>query len=188
MQLTRSLASDLVEAATNGSTAKVDELLALPQAASFIDLNVGDAGATALTAAVHARSLDVVHVLLQAGADANSCDGQGRTPLMIAAYNCYADCFAPLLDRGADATVKASNGWTAILFACGAPSVHGQCEAVKSLIELSEAHGKERDDLELQAALGIARTGARHDVVKLLAERLEDELGCFTPRHGPAEA
>ena len=102
---------------------------------------------------------------------------------MLAASNCDVDLFAPLLDRGADAALKANNGWTCLLFACGSSdSVYGHCEAVKSLIELSEERGKMRDDLELQAALGLARTRERLGVVQLLEARLEDELGSFTPR------
>ena len=181
--LTRRLSGQLIDAASRGATQTVAELCALPQVDSFIDEPSGDAQATALMLAVKARCLDAVQALLRAGADTNLCDAQGRTALMLAASNCDVDLFAPLLDRGADAALKANNGWTCLLFACGSSdSVYGHCEAVKSLIELSEERGKMRDDLELQAALGLARTRERLGVVQLLEARLEDELGSFTPR------
>ena len=48
-------------------------------------------------------------------------------------------------------------------------------------MDYSEARGKERNDLELQAALGMARKMQRLSVAQLLEDMINDEDGLFTP-------
>ncbi|XP_053168842.1 fibronectin type 3 and ankyrin repeat domains protein 1 isoform X2 [Hemicordylus capensis] len=49
---------------------------------------------------------DVATPLIDAGADVNMKDSDGKTPLMVAALNNHDDLVALLLDRGADLAVK----------------------------------------------------------------------------------
>ena len=53
---------------------------------------------------------------------------------------------------------------------------------MEKLVDCSEARGKERNDLELQAALGMARKMQRLSVAQLLEDMINDEDGLFTPR------
>lgn len=148
----------------------------------FVDRTADDTSTSALIAAVEHGRVDATKALLAAGANVNHADAQGRTALMHAASNLDSTLFVPLLDAGADASLKASNGWTALLFACGSERDSGACEAVEKLVDCSEARGKERNDLELQAALGMARKMQRLSVAQLLEDMINDEDGLFTPR------
>ena len=142
---------------------------------------------TALMVAVDQGQHEAAKVLIGGGAAVNLADAEGRTALMLAASHLDDRLFVPLLDAGADATLKASNGWTALLFACAAAgdddaAAGFQNEVVEKLIDWSECRGKPRDDLELQAALGMARKAKRSGVVHLLEDMINDEEGMFTPR------
>ena len=85
-------------------------------------------------------------MLLRAGAAVNLSDSEGRTALMLAASQLDDGFFIPLLNAGADATLKAHNGWTALLFACAASGGEPtrQSEVVEKLIDSSECRGIKR--------------------------------------------
>jgi ankyrin repeat protein len=75
-------------------------------------------GGTALLWAVETKSnAAVITFLLTSGANANARDALGRTPLIKAAANGYADNVRALLDGGADISLKDNNGVTALMFA-----------------------------------------------------------------------
>lgn len=180
--MTKMRAEELADAASFGSIEVVHEFLQSPQIATFLNCPTGEAALTALMAATQAGRLDVVQELIKADAQVNLTDTLGRTALMHAAVNGEVSLFGPLIDAGADASIKADNGWTCLHFACAAQCSYGHCEAVEQLIDLSERRGKVRDDMELQSALNVARSKDRLGVVQLLDNILEDETGCFTPR------
>jgi ankyrin repeat protein len=58
----------------------------------------------------------VVSLLLQAGADINARDGDGRTPLMRAAGRNCLNCVRLLIEKGADARLKSKSGMTAFQY------------------------------------------------------------------------
>ena len=80
-------ATELSSAAVFGSVQAVAELCKTPRAAMFLDQGVGKWATTALMSAAQAGRADVASVLLDAGAEVDSCDLLGRTPLMFAAAN-----------------------------------------------------------------------------------------------------
>uniref|UniRef100_A0A452H231 Fibronectin type-III domain-containing protein n=2 Tax=Gopherus agassizii TaxID=38772 RepID=A0A452H231_9SAUR len=53
---------------------------------------------------------DVASLLIEAGADVNVKDKDGKTPLMVAVLNNHEELIQLLLDKGADATVKNEYG------------------------------------------------------------------------------
>ncbi|MEX2272231.1 MAG: ankyrin repeat domain-containing protein [Vicinamibacterales bacterium] len=68
---------------------------------------------TALHAAVSSNQPRIVEWLLEAGADVNARQQMDYTPLMGAAANARLDIMAMLLSRGADPTLKTTDGKTA---------------------------------------------------------------------------
>ena len=59
--------------------------------------------------------MDQVNMLLNAGADMNIADANGRTPLMFAARNCEFRLSNTLLNAGADVNAKDNYGNTALI-------------------------------------------------------------------------
>ncbi|KAK5642694.1 hypothetical protein RI129_008861 [Pyrocoelia pectoralis] len=81
------------------------------------DPNLGDHDRrTPLHAAVGkaARSYDIIEVLVSWGADINTKDQYGYTPLHIAALNELSQCVEILVFHGADVTAKSKFGMTAL--------------------------------------------------------------------------
>src|SRR5216117_1318610 len=73
--------------------------------------NQGDAFYTA----IRANDLPRLNALLAQGADANTRDTQGITPLMYAAWVGSTDAMTTVLDRGADPNLTNSMGSTALM-------------------------------------------------------------------------
>ncbi len=65
---------------------------------------------TALHFAVIKNRLDILELLIQAGANINASDKHGRTPLILAAEFGYADIIQILLDSGANILIKNNDG------------------------------------------------------------------------------
>jgi hypothetical protein len=139
-------ARTLLDACTYGTIDVVRELLDTPRRGMFIDLATGALGeepATPLLAAVRAGRADSVELLVDAGADISCCDDAGRNALMLAAASGDLSMIDPLLSRGAEPSlVQASNGWTALMFAC-ASGHHEWCERL--LTHLAPSSGGDFD-------------------------------------------
>jgi ankyrin repeat protein len=110
----------LAAAAERGDRAAVVALIA-----ERVDVNAkGVDGTTALHRAVHADRLEIVDLLLRAGASATTGDRYGVTPLSLACVNGNAATIARLLDAGADPNAVDPAGETALMTAArtGVPS------------------------------------------------------------------
>ena len=104
---------DLFKATVAGNVKEVTRLLAIG-----ININVIKDHSTPLMMAVSTRShIDVVKLLLNTGADPNTSDELGRTPLHEAAINGYTEAIKMLLDKGADPNRGARWGYTSLAYA-----------------------------------------------------------------------
>ncbi|HUU19757.1 MAG TPA: ankyrin repeat domain-containing protein [Sedimentisphaerales bacterium] len=82
--------------------------------------NINASGWSPLHSALDAGRFDIVELLLAKGADANIRDGEGRTPLHIAASYAasrYPKIVELLISNGADIKAKDNNGKTALSYA-----------------------------------------------------------------------
>jgi ankyrin repeat protein len=83
--------------------------------------------APSLTLAALKGDTGLVTELLEAGADPDACDGQGRTPLIEAAFGGHADTVSALLEAGADPNARDPDGWSPLMEAAS----KGRFEVVK---------------------------------------------------------
>jgi ankyrin repeat protein len=93
--------------------------------------------------------------LLDEGADIESVDNEGKTPLMNAIYSKHKDLAKLLIGKGANVNVKEPNGWSPLMFAI----MHGQADIVKSLIKAgADVNAKTKDgETALQRAEKIEK-------------------------------
>ena len=152
----------LADAAMRGDKEAVRSLLK-----QKVDVNAahGD-GATALHWAAYNDDVELVKMLLDAGANVKAATREGAiTPLFMACTNGDAPMIEALLKAGADAKSVKSNGTTALMTAAAS----GSAEAVKVLIE----HGADINAKEAvygQTALMFAAALNRDSVIKVLME------------------
>ena len=104
---------DLVEAVKAGDASAVR---ALVERGADVNLRLVD-GSTALHWAVHHEALEIVDLLLKAGADAAAANRYGAKPLVLASTNGNAAIVSRLLEAGADANTVAAGGETALMIA-----------------------------------------------------------------------
>ena len=72
--------------------------------------------------AIRKDDVHAVEAMLKAGADANSRDDLGATPLMHASLYASERCMKILADKGADVNAAAKGGSTALMWATGEPN------------------------------------------------------------------
>ena len=152
----------LTDAAERGDTAAVRALIGLRA-----DVNaVGVDGTTPLHRAVHADHLEIVDLLLRAGANATTGDRYGVTPLYLAAVNGNTAMMVRLLDAGADPNAVDAAGETPLMTAArtGVPS------ALRLLLDRG-ARVDARDTEFQQTALMLAVRENHTESVALLIER-----------------
>jgi ankyrin repeat protein len=146
-----------------------------------VDVNVPQIdGATALHWAAHWDDLDTANLLIRAGANVESANGYGITPLALACTNGNGAMVALLLKAGANPNTARSTGETPLMTA----SRTGSLEAVKALL----AHGARADakePVEGQTALMWAVSERHADVARALIEAGADvrarAVSGFTP-------
>ena len=107
-------------------------LLLTALAASAADLSAG------LLSAAASGKTDQVSSLLAKGANLESKDKNGRTPLMLAAQHGQAEIVKLLLSKGAKADARDRFGWTAYGLAMLAPAGHGDHEAAAKALPPQE--------------------------------------------------
>ena len=108
-------------------------------------------GTTALHWAVHRDDLEMVELLIRAGAHVSATNDYGVTPLSLACTNGNADVVERLLETGADPEAR-TEGETALLTAVRTGSV----DAVKLLI----AQGADLSATELESGQTMLMTAA----------------------------
>ena len=161
MVMMRGPAEPLVKAAYQNDLAAV-RLVAL----TTPDPNVCDTATntTALSQAVEHGNLDIVRVLLMAGADARTANHDGRTPLMYLGEGAAPDLVRELLAAGADVNARDKSGATALMNAASA----GKYVIVKQLIEAgAKVDSKDEND---RTPLIFAASNSDPEVVKLLID------------------
>ncbi len=103
---------DFVIAAWNGTIGQIrDTLENDPDAVKWVEPR---SGVTALHYAAAQGQTDIIHLLLEYGADVNARDDEGQTPLMLAAGYGGRGHLQPLLDAGADLNRRDERDRTAL--------------------------------------------------------------------------
>ena len=146
-------------------------------------------------------NFEVLCAFIEAGADVNAKDKNGKTALMIAAQNTISNAVRVLIDAGADVNVKDNNGKTALMIAVcrnyefrdlysGKKKKRRQAAVMayyinKSLINIlnslieagADINAKDHDG---RTALMIATehgNGRNHEVLSILAEAEQRSAG-----------
>ena len=142
---------------------------------------------TVLHLAAQGGCLEVVGLLLEAGADKDKCDSHGATPLHAAAVACggQLEVAQLLLESGADKDKSDHQGATPLNLAAG----HGCLQVARFLVEVGA--DKDKSDHQQRTPLHLAAGGGFWKVVKLLLEAGADKQKCdhngMTPLHLAAE-
>ena len=152
----------LMLAACFGRTNTVRYLSGLP----VVDLDHGDSDYyTALHSAVAERCADVVQVLIDAGADIEAKNNEGRSPLHMASISGELTSVTKLVKAGADVRTTDAERDTCLILA----AYFGHTETVRYLAGLPEVdldHG----DSDNYTALHIAVHEKHADVVQVLID------------------
>ncbi|KAK5670768.1 hypothetical protein QVD99_002539 [Batrachochytrium dendrobatidis] len=107
---THRLESMYIRAASNGDIGRLHECL-YSEAADWIDLDAAEEeGTTALISAACFGHVEVIRMLLDAGAGIDCCDKNGWTPLMWACANGYQAAAKVLIEAGANKQAKSNRG------------------------------------------------------------------------------
>jgi ankyrin repeat protein len=124
----------------------------------------GEAEIALLDVATQEGPLDVVQLLVKAGADYNKPDSHGQTPLRTAARNGHTGIVKYLLAKGAEVDTKGNDGATSLEHAAS----KGHLEIVKLLVE--KGANVNVQDKEGDFALGEA---ARHGFLAVVSYLLD---------------
>ena len=151
----------LVDAAKAGDAAAVRAAIAKK---ADVHATAAD-GSTALHWAVHRDALDVVDLLLGAGANPKAANRYGVTPLSLAATNGNARIVERLLRGGADPNTALPGGETVLMTAART----GDVAVLKALIEAS-ANVNARESSRGQTALMWAAAENNVAAIKVLVE------------------
>ncbi len=159
-------ADTVVEAARAGDVATVRALL---KRGGDVNQAQGD-GMTALHYAAQLGQVDLVQMLLSAGANVKATTRLGGyTPLHLASLSGNASAVAALIASGASADARTSTGATALMLAARSGSV----DTVTRLVE-NGAPVNAADKANGQTALMVAAGLDRADVVRALVARGAD--------------
>jgi ankyrin repeat protein len=174
-------ADQLLDAAGEGDVAAVARLLtagAVPNASVAARVPSGEViQFTALCAAARCGRLEAVRLLLESGANPSLADGNGETPLMVAAANEQLEVLRLLLARGAAVdAVSAAYGATAFHYSCysNQPKYAEALARAGCDVRLKDSNGKTGQELaESRGSKEVARqlrALARQPFVGVLVE------------------
>ena len=166
----------LVDAVKNSDKAAIQALL--PQ---HIDPNIPDAdGSTALHWAARWDNLETANVLIRGGANVQTTNRYGVTPLSLACINGSAPMIELLLKAGADPNTPLRGSETALMTAART----GKVDSVKALL----AHGADinftegrRGQTALMWAAAEGNTAVVEELIEHGADRHARTKGGFTP-------
>ena len=113
--------------------------------------------------------LEVVRMLLEAGADMNAENQDRSTALMFAAHNGHLEVVQVLLEAGADKNAAKQDGATALMFAAH----NGHLEVVQVLLEAGADKNAAKQDGA--TALMLAAEDGHLEVVQVLLEAGADK-------------
>jgi ankyrin repeat protein len=151
----------LATAAKNGDAAAVRALLQ-----KKVDVNAPEVdGTTALHWAVHKDALDIVDLLIRAGANVKAANRYGAAPLTLACTNGNAEIALRLLKAGADANTTLPGGETALMTAART----GKAEVLRALLAYG-ANPNARESSRGQTALMWAAAENNAAAMKVLIE------------------
>ncbi|HEX8749457.1 MAG TPA: ankyrin repeat domain-containing protein [Pyrinomonadaceae bacterium] len=158
-------AEPLVKAAYAEDAEEIKKLLASGADTDVVDKNHD---ATALAVAVGRGNLQIVRMLLKAGADPNKVNGSGQTALMNLSESSTASIIKDLLAARANIEARDENGGSALMAAARINNV----ELLKTLLSQG-AKVNERNE-EGQTALMLAAKDGYIENVKALIEAFAD--------------
>ncbi len=116
-----------------------------------------------------AARMERVRRSLEGGLDANKADANGRTALMMAAFDGYSEVVKLLLDYGAEVDRRDGAGRTAMMYASSGPFP----QTVELLVQ-NGADVNRTDTDEGWTALMVAAAEGHQAVVEVLARRGAD--------------
>ena len=164
----RNQAIELIAAARRNNVPKVEDLLQRPQ-----DPDQTDGHRIPLVNASYHGHVEVVRLLLEAGADTNKARHDGSTPLIVACSNGFSDVVCLLLEGGADKDKPGPSGGTPLLLACQ----NGHLQVARLLLKAGADKNKARDNGA--TPLFVACQQGHVEVVRLLLEADADvDKGC----------
>lgn len=154
----------------------VNAIPVLLEAGAKPDVPTPDFGATPLH--VVARSMEgrrrpeAISLLVAAGADPETRDADGRTPLLLAANSPFPDAVRALLSADVDPNARDRNGWTPLLLAAARTTASKEdAEVITALLaagadpNVSDRRGKTpldhaREDRHVDAIAALLAAGA----------------------------
>ena len=153
-------------AAWCGHTETVRYLVGLPE----VDVNNQDTenNYTALHLAAINKHTDMVQVLIDAGADIDTQNNDGRSPLHTACASGLLDIVKMLVRAGAGVRATNHRGRTCLILAAWC----GRTEIVRYLVGLPEVELNHRDTVKNYTALQYAVEKNHKDVVQVLTDAL----------------
>ena len=151
-------AEELLEAAENGQSARLQELIS-----DGVDIEAREVrrGRTAIMLAAENGHSEVIRLLFESRADANARDSDGRTATILAAMKGHPEVIQLLSESGADMNARDSHGWTAMMRAAD----WGHFEVVKLLLSI----GAQKADV-----LPIAAWTGNVEMVRILIDANAD--------------
>ena len=177
----------LTLAAYNGHTEIVRYLVGLKD----VDVNHKAVDDFSASHAVDQNHPDVVEVLIDAGADIETKDDKGCSPLLLASRSGALALVKMLVKAGAEVCATDNEGYTCLIIAC-----NGHTEVVRYLVGLKDVDVNHKADDHF-SALHCAVDEKHPDVVEVLIAagadiEIKDEMGCspllFASKQGDLSA